>query len=227
MQGGRTWHCRLQGCIGLTVSVNLARPASCAATALPSCFPPSGNRAASTWRLRSSSADASEDAFLVAAPPELVCLCSSSLKWRGRACGLGSETSASARGEGVSWTYTEWGHCVVVPLEVPGGAGVGREAAPLEQLIWGVSCCKAQVVGLLLVVANDEPSSEAAPPTLHGPTGLLQGSQGRGSPRPRQRHQRRKHVAIIQANTGSEHFRPAGKLPQAKSHCTRALRPQW
>ena len=56
---------------------------------------------------------------------------------------------------------------MVVPLEVPGGAGVGREAAPLEQLIWGVSCCKAQVVGLLLVVANDEPSSEAAPPTLH------------------------------------------------------------
>lgn len=89
----------------------------------------------------------------MAAPPELVCLCSSSLKWRGRACGLGSETSASARG--VSWTYTECGVTVVVPLEVPGGAGVGREAAPLEQLIWGVSCCKAQVVGLLLVVAND------------------------------------------------------------------------
>ena len=42
---------------------------------------------------------------------------------------------------------------------VPGGAGVGREAAPLEQLIRGVSCCKAQVVGLLLVVANDEPGS--------------------------------------------------------------------
>ena len=42
---------------------------------------------------------------------------------------------------------------------VPGGAGVGREAAPLEQLIRGVSCCKAQVVGLLLRVANEEPSS--------------------------------------------------------------------
>ena len=42
---------------------------------------------------------------------------------------------------------------------VPGGAGVGREAAPLEQLIRSVSCCKAQVVGLLLLVANDEPSS--------------------------------------------------------------------
>ena len=65
------WHCRLQGCTRLTV-VNLTRPASCAATALPSCFPPSGNRAASTWRLRSSSADASEDAFLVAPAPELV-----------------------------------------------------------------------------------------------------------------------------------------------------------
>ena len=48
---------------------------------------------------------------------------------------------------------------VVVPLQVPGGAGVGREAAPLEQLIRSVSCCKAQVVGLLLVVANDEPGS--------------------------------------------------------------------
>ena len=108
--------CRPQRCIGLTV-VNLTRPASCAATALPSCFPPSGNRAASSWRLRSSSADASEDAFLVAPAPELVCLCSSSLKWRGRACGLGTETSASARG--VLWTYgvlTECGHCMMPPL---------------------------------------------------------------------------------------------------------------
>ena len=156
---GRTWHCRPQGCIELTV-VNLTRPASCAATALPSCFPPSGNRAASTWRLRSSSADASEDAFLVAAPPELVCLCSSSL-WRARACGLGSETSASTWG--VLWTYggvkSLWCNCGGASIEVPGGAGVGREAAPLEQLIRSVSCCKAQVVGLLLVVANDEPGS--------------------------------------------------------------------
>ena len=155
---GRTWHCRPQDCIGLTV-VNLTRPASCAATALPSCFPPSGNRAASTWRLRSSSADASEDAFFVAAPPELVCLCSSSL-WRARACGLGSETSASARG--VLWTYgvrSLYDAASIEVSSVPGGAGVGREAAPLEQLIRGVSCCKAQVVGLLLLVANDEPSS--------------------------------------------------------------------
>ena len=148
------------GCIGLTV-VNLTRPASCAATALPSCFPPSGNRAASTWRLRSSSADASEDAFLVAPAPELVCLCSSSLKWqRGRACGLGTETSASARG--VLWTYgvrSLYDAASIEVSSVPGGAGVGREAAPLEQLIRSVSCCKAQVVGLLLVVANDEPDS--------------------------------------------------------------------
>ena len=51
------------------------------------------------------------------------------------------------------------GSAVTMPLQVPGGAGVGREAAPLEQLIRSVSCCKAQVVGLLLVVANDEPGS--------------------------------------------------------------------
>ena len=98
----------------------------------------------------------------MAPAPELVCLCSSSLKWRGRACGLGTETSASARG--VLWTYTVgvrslYDAASIEVSSVPGGAGVGREAAPLEQLIRSVSCCKAQVVGLLLVVANDEPGS--------------------------------------------------------------------
>ena len=143
-------------CIGLTV-VNLTRPASCAATALPSCFPPSGNRAASTWRLRSSSADASEDAFLVAPAPELVCLCSSSLKWRGRAS-VWARDRDFCFGSGCVVDLRS-AVTVVVPLQVPGGAGVGREAAPLEQLIRSVSCCKAQVVGLLLRVANAEPSS--------------------------------------------------------------------
>ena len=74
-----TWHCRLQG---YYIGLSTCSATSCAATALPSCLPPSGNRAASTWRLRSSSADVSEDAFLVA-PPELVCLCSNSLKRAG------------------------------------------------------------------------------------------------------------------------------------------------
>ena len=48
---------------------------------------------------------------------------------------------------------------------VPGGAGVGREAAPLEQLIRSVSCCKAQVVGLLLWwLQTMSPPLEAAVP---------------------------------------------------------------
>ena len=54
---------------------------------------------------------------------------------------------------------TVWCRLYSSVKSVPGGARVGREAAPLEQLIRGVSCCKAQVVGLLLVVANDEPGS--------------------------------------------------------------------
>jgi hypothetical protein len=81
---------------GYYIGLSTCSATSCAATALPSCLPPSGNRATSTWRLRSSSADASEDAFFVS-PPELVCLCSSSLKdiegegWGG----FGSDPGAS------------------------------------------------------------------------------------------------------------------------------------
>ena len=71
---------------GYYIGLSTCSATSCAATALPSCLPPSGKRATSTWRLRSSSADASEDAFFVS-PPELVCLCSSSLKDRGRGLG--------------------------------------------------------------------------------------------------------------------------------------------
>ena len=44
-------------------------------------------------------------------------------------------------------------------LKPPGRAGVGREAAPLEHLIRGVSCREAQVVNPLLVVAHAESSS--------------------------------------------------------------------
>ena len=83
---------------------------------------------------------------------------------------------------------------------VPGGAGVGREAAPLEQLIRGVSCCKAQVVGLLLVFANDEPSSSGcsaiALPRTHRAQGRLSERGVRGSCS----EQRSKHVAALAAS---------------------------
>lgn len=138
-------------CIGLST----CSATSCAATALPSCLPPSGNRAASTWRLRSSSADVSEDAFLVA-PPELVCLCSNSLK-RER------ERERARVGFRIRLVLRlrVWptGGPSRSQLEPPGGAGVGREAAPLEHLIRGVSCREAQVVNPLLVVANAKSSA--------------------------------------------------------------------
>lgn len=123
--------------------------------------------------------------------------------------------------------YGVWGHC--------GGASRGawrRRGGPRSR------AARAAHMGRVLLQSSGrrsapggckrrEPSSEAAPPTLHGPTGLLYRALRDAALRARQRLQRGKHVATSQANIGPEPFRPAGKLPQAKRHCTRALRPQW